>query len=1177
MRKALPLLLGLSALLVPGMSCGTDADDSADTGIFYAEGANILQGVTWELNRPLRLEFNHSVDPTSISFGSIQIRALNPGSVTQPVTGVFEFEAGSDNKVLVFLPTCPTNQTNSNGAFVGGGIDYEVFLPTAGYSPTVLRDTGGRPLSVGLRREFTTPALSQPQFLDLVPGAPQITNVEYPGGVNMFNDPDPTVTILFNQAIDGRAGNLNTSNVYILFADGEIGSVDENLFPSDNRVPGSLSLIENCGEGGALVTFSISGVLPVNRKLRLEVSSQFSDLVGQTNIATIQMPTHTTPTLTAIYNDPSWVETAATVDEYTETFATAAGLDLDAEIPLPLAEIGTGFIAAEFDFPGTFVGSENDFYMGPSAFSEIFTDGQIVFTDSNNRQHSVQNGVLKVDDFTISDGASLRGRGTNPLVVYATGTVTIDGVINISGNNSNWPTSLNSPQFAEGGASGECGGGRGGDASQIGTAETPRADSGDGPFWLFGAGGQGGEGGFNGDKSGQTGSSGIANLHNVVAGGGGGGFALTENSAVWWESWPLTSGWRPSGADNAGPDHYWDIAAGGAQKTRHSVLGPKGSTISVDWFEGAEAGIRGSSYLSDTPLPAIGASGIYGMEDVDRDDEAIPTDSLSNLDPAWTFGVDPPFPYGHPTKGPDPGQGGSSIFSPDGNTKNDFWGRRVAANGTVEVGELLAPWAGSGGGGSGDSMLIHREDFDGNGTRDPIADLYPVIPFQRVTFGLTRGWAYYRKGAAGGGGAGQLQIMAIGPIIIGANGTVKANGGIGFTGESLIYTDNTVSGSGGGSGGHVVLHSASGLDLSALDFGSSATFSLLEPEDNIQAFGGRRGWAAPDIQKLVGSSIDDGNATFMIGRGGAGANGVIQVHVPDPFTDIIWPAASATAIGNHLTANPNSDAVEEALDLLCEPAAYSLIPFFSSSSMVQSEWVDTGLAGLRRSANQAPGSWDFPDYGDSLLELTGIVPATGLVAKTVSGESVLPLLDIATGGISSVTINSFDMTVPNASVAFDAKYLRSPNLLVGYDVLPDKDGPQTFEIVAASYDRGANRMVLNTRVGDNAMDFAINPSNPIWSVKEKYFRIETGGLKDGLPASTDITLEFQGTNEAFAGSGTPGTPFPGERVWTSNLDQLRGFRYIRYRVTFEADAQGEGIGLESPLPLIDYLKVPFVW
>ena len=113
-------------------------------------------------------------------------------------------------------------------------------------------------------------------------------------------------------------------------------------------------------------------------------------------------------------------------------------------------------------------------------------------------------------------------------------------------------------------------------------------------------------------------------------------------------------------------------------------------------------------------------------------------------------------------------------------------------------------------------------------------------------------------------------------------------------------------------------------------------------------------------------------------------------------------------------------------------------------------------------------------------------------------------------------------------------------------MLLDVSGTKTFEIVATDYDRAADVLQLSTRVSDNAMDFAVNPANPVWSVKEKFFRLETGGPKNG-------------------------------RQWTSDLDDLKGFRYIRYRITFEADAQGQGIGLDSPLPLMDYLKVPFVW
>ena len=91
MRNSLSLLglLGATTLLA---SCGTDADDPTAVGQFIAEGSNILDGMQWELNRPIRLSFNHQIDPQSINFGSIRIRALNGNSTTQPVTGTFEID-----------------------------------------------------------------------------------------------------------------------------------------------------------------------------------------------------------------------------------------------------------------------------------------------------------------------------------------------------------------------------------------------------------------------------------------------------------------------------------------------------------------------------------------------------------------------------------------------------------------------------------------------------------------------------------------------------------------------------------------------------------------------------------------------------------------------------------------------------------------------------------------------------------------------------------------------------------------------------------------------------------------------------------------------------------------------------------------------------------------------------
>lgn len=1192
MRKTHSLFL-TSAIVALISSCGPASniqlDQSGDPfnagGSFFAQGSNVLDGMIWQINRPIRLEFNHPIDPDSINFGTIQIRSTDPAAAGNPVTGTFEIEAGSLGRAIVFRPTCPTDDFNSNGAFLPGDVGYELVLPTKADSPTVLRDTDGRSLATGLRRTFTTPPLTQPAFLDLVQGPAVVTSVSFPEGLNFFADPDSVVEIRFNQPIDGRSVNLNTDNIFLLYSDGEIGSGNENTFATTNKVPGQLVLIENCTVEGAFVEFRVTGLLPVNRNLRLQMSNLFGDIVGQTNTSELVVATHATPTLTAIYNDPSWVETDETVDEFRDDFDTNRFLALDEPIHLPLAQVSDGFIAASFDYPGVFVAEDNNFVL-TSGTIEVFTDTQTTVTDSNNRQHTVQNGVMNVHDFTINTSATLRGRGSNPLVIYATGEVLINGTLDASGNRATWPTSLNSPQFVEGGAAGECGGGRGGDASQIGDAETLRALPGDGPFFITGGGGGGGEGGFNGDTT----TGGIFGLnHTVVAGGGGGGFALTENVSVLWEDWSLATGWVPDNVDNKGPDHHTTIA----QATNHahtqmvSTIGVSDTTPNGNGIFGAEDGIRG---VNSTSLLVV-FSGPLGMEDalpeVIFDGFAAGTnDALYN--PAWTTGTEPPFDFGSPTAGPDPGLAGPTPFSndlTDLNTLNDFWGSRLMRDGSVIRGELLTPWAGAGGGGSGDSMLIEVWDANGDGVDDPLLSFFPVVPFSKSANQISSGWDSYRKGAGGGGGGGQVLIMAIGVIRLGASSEIQVNGGIGFSGESLIYSDNGVSGSGGGAGGHLVLHSSTGLDLTSINVGSAdfaAEVVNLNAADTIQAFGGRRGWAGPSYYRHTGGisgNSKDGNATFAVGRGGAGANGVIQIHVPDPLSDIMWPPAAAAGILDFIAQdtaageNP-TDAVEEMLNLFTAPQAYSLIPFFSSKSMVVSEWIDTGLAELRLGQ---PAT--YPKYGDPLLDFTGINPANGLVGK--QGQMVLPLSDIATGGTGVVTFEPFSLSIANASTFFEAKFLRLPNLLIGYDVLPSDIATSTFEVVSANYNAATDIMALTSAVGDGPMTFALDGGNPTWSVREKFFRIDTVGAKNSLPSSTSITFEFQGADEDASlppGSGMPGDPLAvGSVVWHTNLDLLDGLRFIRYRVIFNADAQTNGINLSSPLPSIDYVKVPLLW
>jgi hypothetical protein len=1168
MKKLTFALLVSSVATLAG--CAPVSDSASATGAFSVVSVNMLDGETWALNRPIQIKFNHVVDFSSVSLQSVSFRSTT--LLGSPVTGQFEIDA-NDDTTLVFNPACPTNEAQDNGGFVPGAVNYVLEIPIATESVSVLRDTDGRLLSFGLQRSFITPPASQP-FLDLAPGAPIVvdpgSNISFPAGVNFWANGEDSISIRFNQSIDARSTNLNTDRLLVLYSNSEIGVVGENEYDLTNKVPGEWVLIENCSNDGSLVEFHITGVMPINRNLSIKMTPLFTDIVGQSNNSITTLATHQVPKLSEVYalpSPPGWLDADETVDEFTDSFDDYNFLDLDQQLHLPLATVSDGFIAASFDYPGTYVSEDKNFHIDDAAPRDIYTDSTTSFSDSDNKVHIPQSGVLNVHDFTIDSGATLRGRGLNPLVIYATGTVTINGEINVSGNNAVWPSGLNSPQFIEGGALGECGGGQGGDASQIGLAETPRAEPGDGPFGVEGIGGQGGEGIFNG----RTSSTGLAGqTARSAAGGGGGGFALTENQSVLWPSWKTAGNWAPSYFTYAGPDH---------KISRHSAA------VGVNGIFGSEAGIRGVS--AGTFLPGGWGVGIpFGMEDAMQDSfvtEDISTTNAPDYDPAWTIGATPPFNFGHPTQGADPGAGGQAIFANDNDLTNDFYGTRLMIDGSVRQGELLAPWAGSGGGGSGDSMMINVWDADGDGdpNNDAVESFYPVVPFARNQGSSGNGWYNYQKGAGGGGGGGQLIIMSIGMIVIGNDAEIKANGGIGYSGESLTYTDQGVSGSGGGSGGHIILHSSAGVDFSAVSIGSATSSAqIINLTDNgvVQAFGGRRGqcggeWTNP-------SSLG-GTGTYAFGRGGAGANGVIQIHVPNPIEDIIWHPSAATGIDEYLgeVAVP-TDRIEEILAHVSFPQSYALIPFYSASSMVASEWIDTGMAELR-----LQGPTLYPDWGNAnadpeLMHFDGIDTATGKVDRHGNQQRVGQLSPIVGGSSDAAAIGIYEMTISDASGVFDDKpqFLRLPELLLGYDIYPNATGSFAFEIVDVVYDNSTNEMTFSTSNSDGAMSFAA-VSGGIWSIVPKFFRIDANGVKNKLPSSSEIYFEFQGADEIAPGMNVPGAPFTvtSPTGWTSDLSELVGARFLRYRIEFDADAQNSGIDLSTPLTVISYIKIPYVF
>ncbi|KAA3608188.1 MAG: hypothetical protein DWQ01_14040 [Planctomycetota bacterium] len=1165
------LATALLLVVAAGSSCfgggGLSKSQAKSQGNFKVLSSNMASGDVWPLNRPILIQFNNPVDPSSIDFGSIILRPVSPEVRGNPVTGTFDILPGTEGKTIAFYPSCPTNATNDNGAFVPGGYTYELILPTVGtFGSSVLRDTAGHQLSVGLTRSFVSPTPPvDPLFIDTVNG-PAILEVSathpvFPSGLNLFSQPDAIVEIRFNQPVDGEASNLNTDNIYLLYED----AVGAGTYTSTNKVPGSLVLVQNCGREGALIQFHIQGLLPPERLIKLVVSTDFADLGGEQS-PVVQEVVFQAPDLATFYGDPSFNNADETADEFIEQFATPTGLDPDAPLRAPFASITDGGLEATFAFPGIIVGPDENFFLSQQLFLEVSTDGTQMITDSNGRDFEVVNGVMQVNDFTIEAGATLRAYGSNPLVIYVNGEAAVYGNLSVNGDNASDTQALNSPHIPEYGASGQCGGGDGGTASEIVDAETLRGNDGEGPFGLGAQGGGGGEGAvqtnwalpeYGGDARDEA-------IRQLLAGGGAGGtFADGLNVAALWDRWPFEA--TRESYDNSGPDFRSD---------RHTAL----DEITFAPFQSGEDGMRGSSWDSSLAEPPfIGgplgpySNGTFGMEDLTRDADV--DDADDGFDPAWTSGADPTYGYGLAQFGPDPGLSNNSPMS--GGMEDDFWGRRYdTATDSVIVGELLTPWAGYGGGASGDCSVVVRLDLDGDSFLDPIGTFFPD-----TTFPVGTTIDYY-KGAPGGGGAGQLLIMAIGPILLGPETQIQANGGAGASGESYWLSTSQVSGSGGGSGGHVVLHSATGLDLTAIDVG---TDPINNPPstlpESVQAIGGRRGWAGSVlIDDLTGApSGYDGNGDFMVGRGGAGSNGVIQIHVPDPTTDIGWHSDAEAAIEAYVGSPADTALIEEVLDLYAAPKAFMLVPFYSAESIFQSTWVDTGLALLRAPAN---GTGPWPNYAHGSLPAfsgTETSQAGSLGNVLASGGVVDQGAIIATGSTAQPTFQATEMSLPLASTLVPEEFLLNAALLIGYDLYPDSSDPagpgRGFEIVAAEYNRLQDRLILTTRVLDGDLRDALSALNPLWAIRAKFFRLDTTDERDRLPDAAQMTIEFQGADESAPGDNTPGTP----TAWTADLADLQGKRFFRYRVTFNIDRLDAGVSLLSERPRMDYLKLPFVW
>ena len=145
----------------------------------------------------------------------------------------------------------------------------------------------------------------------------------------------------------------------------------------------------------------------------------------------------------------------------------------------------------------------------------VVPSGMIMVYDTNA-------GPLLLTDLTIEPGGVLRAKGDRAFRVLASGTVQIDGLLDLSAFGNPGVSSLNTTNLPELGAVGGPGAGRGGTGSPLTTASSPAGTSGYGPLLFPREGGRGGESGID--------------PTNVNAGfrrpGGGGGGSLAADQPV---------------------------------------------------------------------------------------------------------------------------------------------------------------------------------------------------------------------------------------------------------------------------------------------------------------------------------------------------------------------------------------------------------------------------------------------------------------------------------------------------------------------------------------------------------------------------------------------------------------------------------------------------------------------
>ena len=1145
--RVLPTIVALA--LVAGFlapACGGGGSGSSD---FSIVSISVPNNGTWQINRPMFFEFSDSVDFTTVNLNTINI-AQTGGA---PASGEFFM---SDAKTVGFQPRCPTVDDFSDAGLLPGGVEYTIRIPGSG--GLTVESTSGRRLDESQSLHFTTPNSLEPSviFLDAQIGPPTPVIQTDPGDLaatylELGDDPANRVYFLPRTTPDAALGadvpagftadlnlysNPATHIVVVLTVNQAVAPASSNINIDTVRMEyrtaagtwvnlaHTVQLVANCTAAGAVLRVTPTGILPQNRVVRVVLTRDFRDLVGDANLVDVTVGSFLVTTAT----DPGTTTPGIAGDEALEEF-TVGGTepgsqeDVSTILASPRADWGSdGTLRAGFAFGGTGgPGGDFDWKIGNDSpltstnHPQVILDTtfSVITNEQQTAQETVINGLVDIHNLTVTQSGQLVITGPNACTILVSGDALIDGEIAINGNNNLSVTTLDTTAQPEPGASGRGGGGRGGTGSPLTAQSDPQGEPGRGAFDAAGGGGGGGESAVNPNYT--------PNQSDELRRPGGGGGGTFGPDFL-----------RPNG-----------IVAG---YTNPALCGDQ-SSIGYD----AEDGFVG--YPGQAPNFTNGANG-----------------AISGVPP----------PRGG-LKGPRP------FF--DGDPSNDFWGTMRVTGGQLIRGELLDPWAGAGGGGGGDAIN---------------SNTFPTTPFNPLGD---------EKGAGGGGGGGSLTILALGQIRFGSHGRIEAGGGTGGGGENSVLGNITHigGGSGGGSGGHVILQSASHIDMTAV----VSVGAGIIPPGGIRALGGNGGAGrdnqggarpggiptTPQLDALppryypstvspCGVVLNQAGYTFsnltgnadpqhvIICAGGDGGPGLIQLHTPN-LTDILAP----TTVGENIFkciqpppvgSTPGSGAGVYAT--INSPTTWNqMLPVFGRTSQAISKWIALGGASVNANA-----SVDAPDPIDFNFDGTD---AAGKIETIGSGTSatVPDLPSVYTGTLAAfptlpyVADDLRTLVVPGSALTDDI-YLRNPALTRRFRLRFINLTATNFDVGSASYDATTDELRLTVSGGILPLAGFI-PGDSI-ELRPRFFRVLTDGDADSLPDSSEILVQFQATTENAQGDPDllNASAFVTDiSLLDPNVAGHPNYRFFRFQVTFDISAQGAPLTFDTPIPSLDFIRVPF--